>query len=433
MDAETPIVIEYLNHYFGEGTLRRQVLFDISTEIQRGEVVILTGPSGSGKTTLLTLIGGLRSAQEGRLRVLGQELNGATERELVQVRQNMGYVFQAHNLLVGLPARSNVELALELHPELSASERHARSLAMLEAVGLGELADKLPHQLSGGEKQRVAIARALVSQPKLILADEPTASLDKQAGRTVVELLHDLAKQQGCTVLLVTHDTRILDIADRIIHLDDGRLHSLTDAVLSTTQKMFGLLTQTNRSGELSRRLKGLPEDQFVSLLDDVTGEFQRFLHMIDLSNTAAFESMIEQVIGAFTVKVGQLLRADRATLFLVDAERGELWSKVAQSDGEKPLDIRVPITAGIAGKVATTGKALNIPDAYDEPLFNRDVDRQRRTFAVAQLLNKAGGIPFDTGDERRFHELATSLGVILESWWRMSRTMRHDAMRADQ
>lgn len=448
MAVESQVVIEHLNHYFGEGALRRQVLFDISTEIQRGEVVILTGPSGSGKTTLLTLIGGLRAAQEGRLRVLGQELNGATEHELVQVRQNMGYVFQAHNLLVGLPARSNVELALELHPEISTSDRRTRSLAMLQAVGLGARAEKLPHQLSGGEKQRVAIARALVSQPQLILADEPTASLDKQAGRTVVELLHDLAKQQGCTVLLVTHDTRILDIADRIIHVEDGRLHSLTDAVLSTTQKMFGLLTQSNRSGELSRRLTALPEEQFVSLLDDVTGEFQRFLRMIDLSNTAAFESMIEQVIDTFTVKVGQLLRADRVTLFLVDAERGELWSKVAQSDGEKPLDIRIPITAGIAGKVATTGKSLNIPDAYDEPLFNREVDqrtgyrtrsilcvpivdRQGRTFAVAQLLNKASGVPFDVEDERRFHELATSLGVILESWWRMSRTMTSHASEA--
>jgi putative ABC transport system ATP-binding protein len=446
MDAETPVVIEHLDHYFGEGSLRRQILYDISTEIQRGEVVILTGPSGSGKTTLLTLIGGLRSAQQGRLRVLGQELNGATERQLVQVRQNMGYVFQAHNLLVGLPVRSNVELALELHPELSTSDRRTRSLAMLQAVGLGERAEKLPQQLSTGEKQRVAIARALVSRPQLILADEPTASLDKQAGRTVVELLHDLAKQQGCTVLLVTHDTRILDIADRIIHLEDGRLHSLTDAVLSTTQKMFGLLTQSNRSGELSHRLTGLPEEQFVSLLDDVTVEFQRFLHMIDLSNTAAFESMLEQVIEAFTVKVGQLLRADRATLFLVDAERGELWSKVAQSGGEKSLDIRIPITAGIAGKVAATGKSLNIPDAYDEPLFNREVDdrtgyrtrsilcvpivdRQGRTFAVAQLLNKASGVPFDAADERRFHELATSLGVILESWWRMSHTMTPAAL----
>ena len=448
MDAEPAVVIEHLNHYFGEGTLRRQILYDISTEIQRGEVVILTGPSGSGKTTLLSLIGGLRSVQEGRLRVLGQELNGATERELVSVRQNMGYVFQAHNLLVGLPARSNVELALELHPEISTSDRRTRSLAMLQAVGLGERAEKLPHQLSGGEKQRVAVARALVSQPKLILADEPTASLDKQAGRAVVELLHDLAKQQGCTVLLVTHDTRILDIADRIIHLDDGRLHSLTDAVLSTTQKMFGLLTQSNRSGELSRRLTALPEEQFISLLDDVTGEFQRFLHMIDLSNTAAFESMIEQVIDTFTVKVGQLLRADRVTLFLVDTERGELWSKVAQSDGEKPLDIRMPITAGIAGQVATTGKSLNIPEAYDEPLFNREVDRrtgyrtrsilcvplvdrQGCTFAVAQLLNKASGVPFDTKDEQRFHELATSLGVILETWWRMSRMMTPHASAA--
>jgi adenylate cyclase len=217
--------------------------------------------------------------------------------------------------------------------------------------------------------------------------------------------------------------------------------------VLSTTQKMFGLLTQVNRRGELSRRLAALPAEHFVSLLDDVTGEFQRFLHMIDLSNTDAFESMLEQVIEAFTVKVGEILKADRATLFLVDAERGELWSKVAQSDAEKPLDIRIPMTAGIAGKVATTGRSLNVPDAYDEPLFNREVDRRtgyrtrsilcvpildsrNQTFAVAQLLNKAGAIPFDAEDERRLREFSTSLGVILQSWWRMSRMMNSTAPR---
>jgi putative ABC transport system ATP-binding protein len=444
MDAEAQVVVEGLNHYYGEGALRRQILFDISTEIQRGEVVILNGPSGSGKTTLLTLIGGLRSLQEGSLRVLGQELKGATEQDLVQARRRMGFVFQAHNLLAGLTACNNVELALELHPRLSGGERRAKAVAMLQAVGLGDRAEKLPHQLSGGEKQRVAIARALVTQPQLILADEPTASLDKHAGRTVVEFLQKLAKQQGCSVLLVTHDVRILNIADRIIHLDDGRLTSFTSAVGSTTQHLFGLLARSNRRGELSRRLTSLPTEQFAALLDDLTGEFQRFLHMVELSKTDTFESMLEQVIDAFTVKVGQILKADRATLFLVDAERGQLWSKVAQSDGEKPLDIRIPITAGIAGKVATTGKSLSIADAYDEPSFNREVDqrtgyrtrsilcvpiadRHNRTFAVAELLNKTDGVPFDAADERRFREFAASLGVILESWWRMSQGLFGD------
>lgn len=435
---EPQVSIEHLHHYYGEGALRRQVLFDISTEIQRGEVVILTGPSGSGKTTLLTLIGGLRAAHEGSLRVVGQELRGAGEKQLVQIRRSMGYVFQLHNLLAGLTAANNVEMALELHPQWSARERRKRALEILDAVGLAPRADKLPHQLSGGEKQRVAIARALVNEPRLILADEPTASLDKASGRTVVELLHDLAKRQGCTVLLVTHDVRILDIADRILHLEDGRLFSLTNAVLSTTQQLFGLLAQNNRTGQLVTRLAALPAEEFVALLDDVTNEFQRFLQIVELSSSDAFDSMLEQVIDAFTLKVGEILRAERATLFLVDRARGELWSKVAQSDEGKHLDIRMPLSAGIAGKVASTGESLNIADAYNEPLFNRDVDQRTgfrtrsllcvpirdhsgETFAVAQLLNKNGGSTFDSADERRFGELAASIGVVLESWWRMS------------
>ncbi len=435
---EPQVHIEHLHHYYGEGALRRQVLFDISTEIQRGEVVILTGPSGSGKTTLLTLIGGLRAAHEGSLRVFGQELRGAGEKQLVQVRRSMGYVFQLHNLLAGLTAVNNVEMALELHPQWSTRERRKRALEMLDAVGLAARAEKLPHQLSGGEKQRVAIARALVNQPKLILADEPTASLDKASGRTVVELLHDLAKRQGCTVLLVTHDVRILDIADRILHLEDGRLFSLTNAVLSTTQQLFGLLAQNNRTGQLVTRLAALPAEEFVALLDDVTNEFQRFLQLIELSSSDAFDSMLEQVIDAFTLKVGEILKAERATLFLVDRERGELWSKVAQSEEDKHLDIRMPLSSGIAGKVATSGESLNISDAYSEPLFNRDVDQRTgfrtrsllcvpirdhngETFAVAQLLNKSGGASFDSADEHRFGELAASIGVVIESWWRMS------------
>ncbi len=218
------IVANHLNHYFGQGSLRKQVLFEINLEIQTGEIVIMTGPSGSGKTTLLTLMGGLRSAQEGSLKILGQEICGATQRQLTQLRQQIGYIFQAHNLMSFLTARQNVRMALELHDGGSAQAMDAKALAMLEAVGLGHRADYYPENLSGGQKQRVAIARALISHPKIVLADEPTAALDKKSGRDVVELMQKLAKEQGCTILLVTHDNRILDIADRIIYMEDGRL-----------------------------------------------------------------------------------------------------------------------------------------------------------------------------------------------------------------
>ena len=184
----------------------------------------MTGPSGSGKTTLLSLIGGLRSVQEGSLRSLGKELNGANEEKLVQVRRHIGYIFQAHNLLPFMTVRENVQMSIELHEDISKREAHTKSEAILQVVGLGERANYYPENLSGGQKQRVAIARALVSHPKLVLADEPTAALDSKTGRDVVDLMQRLAKEQGCTILLVTHDNRILDIADRIIHMEDGRL-----------------------------------------------------------------------------------------------------------------------------------------------------------------------------------------------------------------
>ncbi|ALF52002.1 ABC transporter [Nostoc piscinale CENA21] len=218
------IAIKNLNHYFGHGPLRKQVLFKINLEINAGEIIILTGPSGSGKTTLLTVVGGLRSPQFGSLQVLGQELCGATADQLVKTRRHNGYIFQAHNLHGSLTAVQNVKVGLELHTHISSQEMQTRSIQMLEQVGLGNHLHYYPDKLSGGQKQRVAIARALVSYPKIVLADEPTAALDSQSGRDVVNLMQKLAKEQGCTILMVTHDHRILDIADRIVQMEDGKL-----------------------------------------------------------------------------------------------------------------------------------------------------------------------------------------------------------------
>lgn len=226
---EPVISIANLNHYFGEGALRKQVLFNINLEINPGEIVIMTGPSGSGKTTLLTLCGGLRSAQSGSLKVLGTELCGASSQQLTIERRHHGYIFQAHNLHESLTALQNVKMGLELHPDISIAEMNEKSIEMLELVGLGDRVNYLPENLSGGQKQRVAIARALVSQPQILLADEPTAALDKQSGRDVVDLMQKLAKEQGCTILLVTHDNRILDIADSIVYMEDGRLATAPD------------------------------------------------------------------------------------------------------------------------------------------------------------------------------------------------------------
>ena len=230
---EPVISISHLDHYFGIDRLRKQVLFDINLEINTGEIIIMTGPSGSGKTTLLTLCGGLRSAQSGSLKVLGTEMCGASSKQLTLERRHHGYIFQAHNLQESLTALQNVKIGLELHSEYSIQEMNDRSIEMLELVGLGERVNYYPDNLSGGQKQRVAIARALVSQPKILLADEPTAALDKQSGRDVVDLMQKLAKEQGCTILLVTHDNRILDIADSIVYMEDGKLATAPDAKVS--------------------------------------------------------------------------------------------------------------------------------------------------------------------------------------------------------
>jgi putative ABC transport system ATP-binding protein len=225
--ADQPVIqIRNLNHYFGTGSLRKQILFDISLDIYPGEIVLMTGPSGSGKTTMLTLLGCLRAIQEGSLKVLGQELHGATKSKMVEIRRYIGYIFQSHNLLKSLTARQNVQMSIELHEHIPTSQAIAKSIDMLEHVGLGERVNYYPNNLSGGQKQRVAIARALVSHPKLVLADEPTAALDKKSGRDVVEIMQRLAREQGCTILMVTHDSRILDIADRIVQMEDGRLSS---------------------------------------------------------------------------------------------------------------------------------------------------------------------------------------------------------------
>lgn len=224
MIQEPVIAVKNLNHYYGKGSLKKQVLFDINLEIFSGEIVIMTGPSGSGKTTLLSLIGGLRSVQEGSLKFLGRELYGASQKQMVQERRQIGYIFQAHNLLGFLTARQNVQMSVELNNNVSKQEACLKSEAMLQAVGLGERVNYYPENLSGGQKQRIAIARALVNQPKMVLADEPTAALDKKSGRDVVELMQRLAKEQGSTILMVTHDNRILDIADRIVDMEDGYL-----------------------------------------------------------------------------------------------------------------------------------------------------------------------------------------------------------------
>ena len=435
---EPVISVRNVNHYFGGGALRRQILFDVSADIFPGEIVIVNGPSGSGKTTLLTLAGALRSVEEGSLTILGRELSNASDQDLIRTRSDIGFIFQAHNLLSALTARQNVQMSLGIEFGLSAAEARRRSEDALEAVGLGDYFEVRPGKLSGGQRQRVAIARALVRHPKIILADEPTAALDKQTGRDVVELIQRLAKQQGCAILLVTHDNRILDVADRILTLEDGRITSFVAGLAASTGQLLSAFAKLQQKGDLVRHVSRMSSKQFLTVLDGMTTEFEGFLGTLDLANEQAIHAMLDQILAAVVLKIRELLRAERGTIFLVDHQRGQLRSKIAESDDAKPLEITLPISSGIAGNVARTGQTLNISDPYSRPDFNREVDqrtgyvtrnilcmpildRSKNVIAVAQLLNKLDQPSFSTADEETFRDFATPLGLILESCNRMT------------
>ena len=225
-NGKPPIVnFSGLNHHFGLGDARRQVLHDIHLAMYPGEIAIMTGPSGSGKTSLLVLAGGLRAVQDGSLNVLGREMRSLSAHELVEIRRSIGFIFQFHNLFESLTAIENVQMALDLH-SYSTREKRDRAAEMLAKLGLEHRMHYKPSSLSGGQKQRVAVARALVNKPRIILADEPTAALDKESGRIVVNLLQDHARAADAAIILVTHDNRILDVADRIVTLIDGRIVS---------------------------------------------------------------------------------------------------------------------------------------------------------------------------------------------------------------
>lgn len=425
---EPVIKVSRINHYYGTGQLRKQILFDISTEIQAGEIVIVTGPSGSGKTTLLTLIGALRSVQEGSLRVLDRELNRANNKLLENVRKNIGFIFQAHNLLTSLTASQNVQMALALHGGTKReAERKAR--AMLEMVGLGERVNYYPNQMSGGQKQRVAIARALVTNPRVILADEPTAALDKKSGRDVVEILQYLAKQQGCAILLVTHDNRILDVADRIISLEDGFLTS-SDASSNNSHSQLANLSQLIKDVNLSRQ-------DFLSLLGQVTVEFQGFLQAMTLIDNDDTQRCLDEIIEAITLIIGNLLEAERSTIFLVDETPGKLWSKVIHANRKKLLKGNVTAHFGIAAHVAATREYLNIPIASQDYRYSQAIDEQtnyqtrnilcfpimnsqNKVLAISQVLNKIGNNYFDQRDEQLLKELTQHISAIFDSWCRL-------------
>jgi sulfate-transporting ATPase len=233
MNKQILVETAALKHTYHVGKVSTEVLHGIDLTIKSGNIVFLTGYSGSGKTTLVSLIGCLRSVQQGSLKLLGEELNGASEAKLRQMRRSIGYVFQHFNLLDFMTLRQNVQQSLKLQNNYSAKKACYLAEEMLDKVGLGHRVNAYPGELSGGQKQRVAIARALVHKPQLVIADEPTAALDSVTGREVIEIFQNLVKQQNSAALIVTHNTRVLDSADEILQMEDGHLGTAAREQLS--------------------------------------------------------------------------------------------------------------------------------------------------------------------------------------------------------
>lgn len=224
---EVLVSIRGLRHRFQEGGQTLEVLRGIDIDFSAGQITMIMGPSGSGKTTFLRVLGGMYRIQEGSLRMNGEELRGAAADQLVQWRRRMGFVFQSHHLLPSLTALENVQMALGFDQTETEESSRRRSFDLLTRLGLQAEVHKKPAHLSGGQKQRVALARALVHQPRILLADEPTASLDEETGREIAEYIRVLSRESQSTVILVTHDPRIRDLGDRLFTLKKGLLEEV--------------------------------------------------------------------------------------------------------------------------------------------------------------------------------------------------------------
>ena len=223
MSKNTVVVTDVHREYL-QGEFVVKALQGVSLSIEPGEFTVLMGASGSGKTTLLNIIGGLDSPTSGSVQIDDQELASMAPNDLSDLRlHKLGFVFQAYNLIPVLSAFENTEF-VPLMQGVGADERKSRSMEMLKAVGLAGMENRLPSELSGGQQQRVAVARALAGNPMLILADEPTANLDSKTGKELIALMRSLNEEKGVTFIFATHDPKVMEVAKRIIHLEDGKI-----------------------------------------------------------------------------------------------------------------------------------------------------------------------------------------------------------------
>jgi putative ABC transport system ATP-binding protein len=397
-ETEPVVIVRGVNHHLGMGSLRRQILFDISAEIAPGELVTVMGPSGSGKTTLLTLIGALRTLTDVSLRVFGTELRDASQAQITRIRRRLGFVFQHHHLIESLTACKNVEVGLGASG-LSRDERRRRAIAMLEGVGLQDHVHSYPNQLSGGQCQRVAVSRALVRDPELILADEPTASLDKQSGREIVELLRRLARQRGCSVIMVTHDPRILDVADRLMYLEDGRLSSFSAITSAHSVHLLTALRPLAEGAQLSPFIAKMGQADFIDMMRSVGAESEQFLNVLDFGG-------LEEMAVLFPLLTRVALDRVRSQ---VEARAARIWA----GDGSAaPRCICAsPSTSGQANPVVMEALRAAEPrhdgDTLCIPLETRDC----QTYGLMEF----DGVPSRALAERTFRDFVRPFGLLAQ------------------
>ncbi|WP_414756242.1 ATP-binding cassette domain-containing protein [Anabaena sp. CCY 9910] len=384
------IKIKELNHYYQEGKRKKQILFGINLEIQSQEVVILTGASGSGKTTLLSLMGCLRSVQEGSLKLFAHELKGANEFERTQIRRRIGYVFQHFNLLDFMTVRQNVMLSLELQDNFTPQDAISKSTEILKLVGMEKHINAYPRDLSGGQKQRVAIARALVHRPQLIFADEPTSSLDGQTGKEVVELMTGLAREQGSAVVIVTHDNRIFGVTNRILRMEDGKL-------------------DLDYQGRLSVALPTLTDKQLIQLLPQL--------------------KMLTFQPGEIVIHQGDL--ADKFYILM----EGEVEVIQEDGDSEPKLLKRLGPNSyfGEIGLLHETTRTATVRAASDTPIkvivfeqsdFEKMVNSSEMTYAVLNYqAMKAGRTQIQTPNSASIQLRQKELKILEEYCREASRT----------
>jgi len=395
MNPLQPVVsLRGVNHYFGQGELRRQILFDVTADIYPGELVMVMGPSGSGKTTMLNLIGALRSAMHGSLRVLGEEMMGASNAVLSRVRRRIGFIFQHHHLMDSLNTRQNVQMGLGT-AGLDNREMRRRASKILADVGLAEKENAVPAALSGGQRQRVAVARALVREPELLLADEPTSALDRQTGHEIMELLRSLARRQGCSVMVVTHDNRILDMADRLMYLEDGRLTSFAAVTSPHAAHLLTALRAFTASGDIASLLRPLPERDFLDMLRTIGAESEQFLNVLELGNP-------DEVGAVF--RDSAMAALERATS-MAGAESGRLWIDGPRCILGFPQVTDQPDPAVL--ECLATRELKQSASALCVPIPNRE----HEMFAVAEFRGPAAGL----AAERQLRDFARPLGLLLQ------------------